>query len=678
MSIPTSTTTILNALCNIYPFGGNTGGISVDPNNTVYFVGSNGNAILNTDTFGTGYVDLFFQEPPTRVSGLSALQIIDSKIYVADTYTGNIYYFDFYSGLNSLQFLASVGIQSKVSSIVISSNNMFYNRLDQGYQGVYMLDINTGTSILIESLINPTKLALDPNQNLYVACTDAAGNPCLTEITFIPLVRSPIAAPVPTPHFPNCGLPAPGNCKKVVIPFNPTTYWGLLSPQRIAIHRPPANIPNCYNTFYQLCPTIPPIRTNPAGGGSSPPPVRPQPSTEVPTTNVTKTLYSPGIINTLRPKDANNVTQISTAGLIGSTSSNIQPVFGGQGNIYFMSRDGFLSVLTGYGYPSVIATSKFPSVSYPPVTSIKGYVSFITDSGTLYVTDASGNTQNTYSLNGRVVGSPAFLDLTYTLVVAACDNRITAYNTTVKGGIEWSSGIIGGDSFVTPVTFDGYSVFVGTNGGNIVSYNPTTGAMNWTYTTGTGIPATIPVSEKYLCFATSNQIRVIGSSPVRYNQNADTIITLSGLGNLSNTPLLHTDKNSTWVYFVAQGKLYGVGISVFLGTTGAYVDSLGGNIASLGGYIWTSFQNTLLPRTPILDGSGSIYLCDATNIYRYPTSTTSGIYDATQTQSQSNYYSISTPPGQVITTTPIVNSTNLLSFLYSTSTSNYIVTISST
>lgn len=691
MPLNTLTSTSITADKNIYIFGGNTGGITVNSASTVYFVGRNGNSILNTDTWGTGYVDTFFQQPPHSTSEFAGIQIVNTKLYVADPYSGNIYFYDFEAGMNDLQILTTTGFQSKVSSIAFLSDNIFYNRLDAGHQGVYMYNLTTGTSILIAGggsstsgvdaqnyqILNPTQVVLDSNGNLYIASTNPVGNPLITKVTFNPLVRSTIAAPVPTPHFPNCGLPAPGNCKKVVIPFNPTTYWGLLSPQRIAIHRPPANIPNCYNTFYQLCPTIPPVRVNPVGPPPTPPPIRPTFSFVPASTSVMASVYNTTIMNALRPT-------FGTGGSVPSdgVSSRIQMALGPQGYIYFMMRSGLLLVydtLGGKSYALSKFSNKFSPVSYPPVVSSgTGLVSFITDSKILTVVDETASTiRYSYTLNGQIAGSPAFVDVDpQYYLVAACGNNITAYDTVNNGVIVWSRSLTG-DQFASSVTFDGFAVFVGTLGGNIVSYS-WDGTFNWTYSLGAGaLPPTTPLpSNDFLCFASSNTIYAIDKSSTRGNRGLDTIITLSGLGNLSNTPLIYKDTTSTWMYFVASSRLFGVGIGDVLGTTNTYVDINGGNIS--GGLFWKSAQTTLTSSTPIIDGSGSLYVSDNSNVYRYTTPwTSSGIQDAAQTQSQSNYFQVT---GTVLTPAPILYGKNYLSFIYSNSslTSNIIVTISST
>jgi hypothetical protein len=137
--------------------------------------------------------------------------------------------------------------------------------------------------------------------------------------------------------------------------------------------------------------------------------------------------------------------------------------------------------------------------------------------------------------------------------------------------------------------------------------------------------------------------------------------------------MIFTDaQDTTWLYFTTtSGILYAAG--GFLGVPGAYIDSAGGNVDRF----WRSFESNVLTNTPVIDGSGSLYVCAPGYVYKYSVPPTSSIPTAETGQT---YYQPRV--GSSVTTTtitytsPVISSQNKLSFVGVSGATNYIFTIS--
>jgi hypothetical protein len=681
----------INVDYNIFRFGTNTGGIVVNSQGTLYFVTANGNAISTVNNYGQGLVDVLFQNPTGTNSTLVGLSLTtdETRIYAADNYTGNIYYFDFTSGQNTLQEALAASAQSRITSLVpYTSNSILLTETLGNSPGVYLYDIVNNTNILVAGggnntvsefaqnyqLINPNQIALDSQQNLYVTSLDPSGFQLFTKVSFIPLIRSTITAPVPTPQFPNCGLPAPGYCKKVVIPFNPTQYWGFSSPQRIATKRPPAVA--CINTVTQLCPTIPPIRVNPTPPPPVPQPVAPIYPVETPSTQATRPYSSTGFMRSLRQDQGSTWTSNL---FVAPSSTGLSAIsFGAQGNIY-VRTPGQINIFGTSGEtvaPFPLQTILTPQTNniFPVVASSTGLAAF--DSGTsVVVINQNGNTVYTSNLNQQVAGAPLFID-TQNMFVYAFGNTLTALNST-NWSVLWKQ-TLNGDQFKSSIVTDGISIFAGTLGGNIVSYSVPTGSFYWKYNVGP-LPVTSPpfIFGNLLATYTSNKIFVINKTTNRLGGQGDSMLNLSGIGTLNAPPLLFTDyQGITWLYFVTTNRiLYAAG--GFLGVSGAYVDSAGGNMGG-SSYFWRSGDTDVLSNiTPVIDASGSVYVASPNAMYRYVTPPATPQPIANNDQAGGNYFNPTLGTGSIYTS-PIVSTNNQLSFItYKGSGSNYIYTISS-
>jgi hypothetical protein len=675
---------------NIFIFGTNTGGIAINSQNTVYFISANGNAISTVDNYGQGLVNIVFQQPLGSNSIFEGLILSpdETRIYTADYYTGNIYYFDFTSGQNDLQPAFAATATSRITSLAnLTSTDVLFTQTQSAVPGVYLYDTVKNTNILIAGggsntvstfaqnyrFINPNQIAVDPQGDLYITSLNPAGQQLFTKVVFNIFVRAPIAAPIPSPQFPNCGLPAPGYCKKVVIPFNPREYWGFAPSQKIPTKRPPAV--SCINTVTILCPTIPPSRVNPNPPPNPVEPIAPIYPVETPTTQYTRCFISTGIMKSLRGTSGATSNIIST--IDPSLSPTLYPMsFGPQGYIYMMTRGGYLNVMTTSGetvFPSFLYTNiRTGPTSNVVVVSATGLAGFVTNQGTVNVINQNSSLVYTSNLNQQSAGSPLFVD-SQNMFVYAVGNTIVARDTTNWGFVFWSNSLAN-DQFSTSLVTDGISIFVGTLGGNVISYSVADGSLYWSYFTGNlPITRTPFIAGNLLSVVSSNSIYVLNKTPTRFGGGADTVVTLSGVGFVLSSPLLFTDQaGTTWLYFVTtSGILYAAG--GFLGIQGAYVDATGGNIGSF----WkTADSNILSNSTPVIDGSGSIYVSYPEGIYRYRTFPTPTNPKAQDDQFGGNYYSV--VAGRTVFTSPIISTQNQLSFVaWGDGGSNYIYTISS-
>ena len=678
---------------NIYVHATNTGGIVVNSQNTLYFITADGNAISTVNNYGLGLVNLVYQQPVggnSQFSGITLTQD-ETRVFTTDYYTGNIYYYDFISGQTTLQERTVASVDSRIQGLaVLSSNDILFTKTRSSVPGVYLYDIEMGTSVCVAGggsntlgtsargyqFINPNQIVLDTNGNLYVTSLDPFGNQLFTKIVFQPFVRSTIAAQVPQQKFVNCGLPLPGFCKKAVIPFNPREYWGFAPSQRIPTKRAsPADVRlSCINVATILCPTIPPSRVFPGGSNPPTPPVDPVYPVETATTQYTQGFVSTGTMNTLRPPSTISVVTVPD---LQNTRVITPLVFGPQGYIYSMTRSGILTVLTTSGQtvsPSVQFTFRqSAAVSTPVVVSATGLAAFVTDPGTLIVINQNGTPVFSYAFNQQIAGAPVFIDTQYLLVVAY-GNTITAWNITNWSNV-WVSSLAN-DQFKSSLTTDGISLFAGTVGGNVVSYSVNGGSFYWSYSTGSTLPIQQPpfINGNLLVTFKPSSIYVIDKTTTRGGGANDSIITLSGIGSIQSTPMLFIDQvGTTWVYFTTTAnQLYAAG--GFLGIANAYIDANGGNVTQF----WRSSETNILPgATPIIDGTNALYVCGTPGVvYKYiqPTTYPSTVM-ADNTVNGTVYNNVS----GTIFTSPILSSQNQLSFTsYDGGLSNnYIYTISS-
>lgn len=622
---------------DLYQVGDNTGGIAVDPVGTVYFVSDNGKALSLFGNYGVGTNrEYLFQQTQygSAFRGL-ALSPNNQRLFIADPYSGNIYSFDFGKSLTNLITVKSLGSDSQVYTVAVTSNNLFYNVVDTKHSnvGVYQYNFKEGVSVCIAGagtstttdiaenyrMYNPFNVAVDLAGVLYTSSQTSSGAAMVTGITFYNIVRNPIVAPVPSSSFPNCGLPAPGNCKKVVIPYNPTTYWGLLPPNRIVSKRPPLyganSLANCDNTFYQLCPTIPPSRVQIVTG---PPPAKvllPNLASETSTVQSTTRCVAGGYRNNIGYNTSSPA--VNTLSVPNSGPAIIPLTFGPLSEVYVTTRSGVVfQCLTGQGtdYPNPgLFYVSGTSITYPPSVSPTGYVAVIPDNNVLTILNTNFQPVTAFQLGFLATGSP----LCYsggdgtTTVVAAYGSTMSSFSP--GGSIGWSTSAPPGDAFSTAPITDGLNVYVGTQKGNLVGYTIANGTLVWIAKNSTGTPiSTAPTlfNNTRLTYGSGNLIYSIDTVRTR---GADFTITLSGIGQIVSSPILKTVSGSTWMYFVTTcGQLYGC--------TGfdRIPNPVVGQNANVSGWV-SAETNIVTTSTPLIDSSGSVYVSTTnSSINLYP------------------------------------------------------------
>ena len=622
---------------DLYRLGDNTGGIAIDSVGTVYFVSDNGKALSLFGNYGVGTNREYLFKQTQFGSAFRGLTMSpdDQRLFVADPYTGNIYSYDFGKSLTNLTVVKSLGPDSQVYSIAVTTNNLFYTVVDTIHSniGVYQYNFNEDISIRIAGagtstttdiaenykMYNPFNVAVDLAGVLYTASQTSSGAAIITGITFYNIVRNPIAAPVPSPKFPNCGLPAPGNCKKVVIPYNPTTYWGFLPPNRVVTQRPPLyganSLANCDNTFYQLCPTIPPSRVQIVTGTPPPKVLLPNLASETSTIQYTTRFVAGGYRNNIGYNTSSPT--VNTLYVPNSGPAIIPLTFGPLSEVYVTTRSGVVfQCLTGQGtqYPNPgLFYVSGTSMTYPPSVSPTGYVALIPDNNILTILNTNFQPITAFQLGFLATGSPICYSGAggTTIVVAAYGSTMSSF--TPGGSIGWSVSAPSRDTFSTAPITDGLNVYVGTEGGNMVGYAIADGTLLWIAKNGNGTPiATTPTlfNNTRLTYGSGNFIYSVDTVRTRA---ADYTVTLSGIGQIVSSPILKTVSGSTWMYFVTTcGQLYGC--------TGfdRIPNPVVGENANLSGWV-SAETNILTTSTPLVDSSGSVYVSTTnSSINLYP------------------------------------------------------------
>ena len=611
---------------DLYTLGDNTGGIAVNSVGTVYFVSDNGKALSLFGNYGVGTNREYLFKQVQFGSAFRGLAMSpdDTRLFIADPYTGNIYSYDFGKSLTTLTTVKSLGPYSQVYSVAVTTNNLFYNVVDTVHSnsGVYQYNFTEGISTCIAGagtstttdiaenykMYNPFNVTVDLAGVLYTASQTSSGAAIVTGITFYNIIRNPIAAPVPSPQFPNCGLPAPGNCKKVVIPYNPTTYWGFLPPNRIVSKRPALyganSLANCDNTFYQLCPTIPPSRVQIVAG---PPPAKvllPNLASETSTIQYTTRFVAGGYRTNIGYNTSSPA--VNTIIIPQSGQSIIPLTFGPLSEVYVTTRSGVLYQFTtaqGTQYPlSGLFYSCGTSITYPPSVSPTGYVALIPDNNILTILNTNFQPVTAFQLGFLATGSPVCYSGAggTTTVIAAYGSTMSSFSP--GGSINWSASAPSGDAFSTAPITDGLNVYGGTQKGNLVGYAITDGTLLWIAKNSAGTPvATTPTlfNNTRLTYGSGNLIYSVDTVRTRA---ADYTITLSGIGQIVSSPILKTISGSTWMYFVTTcGQLYGC--------TGfdRIPNPVVGQNANLSGWV-SAETNILSTSTPLIDSSGSVYV----------------------------------------------------------------------
>ena len=678
---------------DIYTYGDNTGGITVDSQGVVYLVTGRGSSISTMERYGNSFVNLLFKNEGASLNfrGI-ALSPNEQVIYSVDTRFGSIYYYNFLNYQPTFDSLTSAGVNSSMRNISTLGNNIYYTQTDGIYvKNTYVGSVShiVGTNmsgfVYSEDPLNITlsgtnTVAVDSVGSVYLSST-AYNNPSssvLYKTTFVINPRSNYQAPVPRQQQPVLQPYPTTSCKRIVEPFNPRLQfgWGLTNTKKPPIldlvKSPlccPPPIVNCPVTpFYCLpTPVVPP----------NPPPVAPVYPVTVSTRQYIDHAHTTGFRSSISVPVA---ALLSTSLTFTAGTSFTQPALGPLGQVYSLANSGTLTKILLSG--QVVSSVTFGSVTTAagPVVSTKGAVTIATDNGKLYRLNSDMVTLPGYPMNlgGQVFGSPANItNGAFDYIVAAYGNTVSAINTDNVSKVWSAKTQTPGETFRTSVATDGISVFVGSDNRKVYSYLADTGTLNWTCSlapsVGT-IPYTPYATSAYVgvTFPNDSNIFIVSNTVVRVSAYDITVRLRAGL-NISSPPVLSTDPaGNLWAHILTISgttqKLFGIGgIFNAFGTGFSYK------------YIWSNASGEEIPSSytlPVLDSSGYIYVPSTygvVNQYYAYLATASASVEVTQpyvTQFVMNGTSTKNNPPIQVSQTPLITSQNAM-YVIATDRSSY-------
>lgn len=559
---------VISPVQDIYTNSDNTGGVIADSEEFVYMVAENGNAIYYFDDYGsTGTYNLLYRYPVSNVLQLKDLQFnpTEGKLYVADRFSGNIYSYDFENETGVLQNQINVAPGSFVNAISFDDiGNLFYNYPSSNIVNVFLTSNNVSVKVaggsqasstdpLLQQLNNP-RAVLTISSGLYVSSDVSVGSE-LYRITFNFVPRN--ASIVPAPQFKriNCGIAAPGNCKRAIVPFNPREYWGWGSPNRPFL-TPDPNVSCVPSVVFQLCPTIPPVVQ----------PIPPIPPIPIPILPTIRTEIATSQFNTRRTGrssqlgDLTNYSSVSISGLFRTA-----PALGRLSEIYAVNTVGDIykfntSGGTLFDPPSMIYSLGKQVTAASPCVANTGALVVATNDGGLYRFNSAGNLLWQKNTGAQVFGSPGC----FTNSNATIDNVFFAsgkniYNFQAStGNLVWSKTLAGSETFRSSI-YVGPLIVVGTGLlGSVYAYNRTTGTLVWKYPNGTtnlGVPVVSTphlIGSNYIFGAGSNLYALTSNGLLAWNYTVS--------GSIESSPALVQDStNRIWSYFTTTcNVLYGV------------------------------------------------------------------------------------------------------------------------
>uniref|UniRef100_A0A6C0AIS5 Pyrrolo-quinoline quinone repeat domain-containing protein n=1 Tax=viral metagenome TaxID=1070528 RepID=A0A6C0AIS5_9ZZZZ len=686
---------------DIYTYGDNTGGITVDSQGVVYIVTGRGSSISTIERYGNSFINLLFKNegPSLNFRGIT-LSPNEQVIYSVDSQFGSIYYYNFLNYQPTFDILNSSGVTSSMQNITSLRNNIYYTQTDGIYvKNTYVGSVShiigtdssnniTTTDPLKITISGTNTVAVDSGGSVYLSSTSYNGNSILYKTTFYLSPRSNYQAPVPRQQQPILQPYPTTSCKRIVEPFNARTRfgWGLTNtrnrPILDVVKYPlccPPPIVNCPVTpFY--CPPTPVIPTPPLLIQ----PVYPLTVTTRQYTDIAHaTGYRPSII-------VPATTLLSTSLTFTAGYSSTQPALGALGEIYSLEDSGRLTKI----YKQKVVSSKTfgtQTSGASPVISMKGAVTVATNNGILYRLNSDMATLQGYPINlgKQVFGTPANItNNAFDYIVAAYGNSLTAFNADNATAVWTSTTQTPGESFRTSVTTDGINVFVGSDNKKIYCYTAETGTLNWTCSLS---HSTQTLSYPYTPYATlgyigvtykdDSNIFIVSNTTVRVTANDFTVRLPGGL-KVSSPPVLSTDPaGNLWAHVLTMSgniqKLYGIG-GIF---NAARVDFPYK-------YIWSNASGEEIPSSytiPVLDSSGYIYAPSTHGVlnqyYAYLATASAG-QEVTQSYvSQlvlNGTITAPNPPIQV-SRTPLITSQNTMYVIATNdgTTTNYLYTISS-
>lgn len=565
---------------NLYTVGDNTGGIAVNSQGEVFFVNQSGGTVSYFGSYG------YENAPNVQYSGITPaftpdfrslqFQTDENKLFIADNKLGLVYYYDFVKDTGALTtYFQYPPFENPLSIYFDSNSNMFSALAVDGILTVrtegnnLFTEVAGGGTDLVTTdpeklkIVTPRALIADNIGNLFFPSDISGSNSSyLYYLSFEFVKRAGVTNYPPRQKSVNCGLPAPGNCKKPAPTFSPREYWGWGSPNRKFL-TPDPNL-GCSLTPYVACATI--LRLPPPPDPPPPPPVVVPPvvPTETPTLQFSERRVSLAPI----PKITSNVITISDQGLVGSGELLGAPAIGPLGEVFVGTSSGNLVKYTTYKdtyFPRLEWSRSLtggPLVVSPSV-SRKGVVGAFAGN-TLYSVNPSGTIMWSCNLPASPAGSVSFDGPS---MIAAYGRYLTYFYS--NGQPAWIDELQNPNEYFTaaPLLYAS-SLFVGTNLGTMYCFDRE-GNNLWGYNTDTGFPITtspVPLSQyTRLVFANGRTIYAINSQNPRKPQ-FDVLCDISSITSIQSSPVAIMDISGastiSRIFFTADDrKVYNVIIS---------------------------------------------------------------------------------------------------------------------
>lgn len=538
---------------NLYTVGDNTGGIAVNSQGEVFFVNQSGGTISYFGSYGYEKAPIVqcSLNTPSFTPDFRSLQFQanENKLFVADNKLGLVYYYDFVNDTGALTaFFQYPQYENPLSICFDYNDNLFSSLATEGVitvrtegNNLYTTIAGGGTDLFATDpnklkIVSPRVIVADNQANIFFPSDISGGNSSrLFYLSFEFVKRAGVTNYPPRQKPTNCGLPAPGNCKKPHPTFTPREYWGWGSPNRKFL-TPDPNL-GCTLTPYVACATI--LRL-PIPPDPPPPiiiPVPPVTPTETPTLQFSERRVSLAPI----PQITNEV--ITIYDISGSGELVAAPAIGPLGEVYVGTSSGNLIKYTTYNdtyFPREQWSHHLPGgpVTVSPSVSRRGVVAAFAGN-TLYSLDPSGSILWSCNLPGTPAGSVAFDGKS---LIAAYGPYIGYFYS--NGQAIWIDQLQNpAEYFTTSPLIYASVVFAGTNLGTMYCFDRE-GNNLWGYNTATGFPITtspVPLSEHTrLVFANGRTLYAINSQNPR-KPRFDILCDISSITSIQSSPVAIMD-----------------------------------------------------------------------------------------------------------------------------------------
>lgn len=537
---------------NLYTVGDNTGGIAVNSQGEVFFVNRNGVRVSFFGTYGYEKTPIiqYTDDNPSLVPDFRSLQFQanENKLFIAENNLGIVYYYDFVKDTGNITSYFQYPTKQNPLSICFDSNdNLFSSLAKDGVvtvrtQGnnLYNVVAGEGTDLVTTDpdklkIVTPRAIVADNLGNLFFPSDISGANSSyLYYLSFEFVKRAGVTNYPPRQKPVNCGLPAPGNCKKPAPTFSPREYWGWGSPNRKFL-TPDPNL-GCSLTPYVACATILRLPIPPDPPPPEPVVIPPVVPTETPTLQFSERRISLAPI----PQVTNEV--ITILDISGSGELVGAPAIGPLGEVFVGTSSGNLikyETRNDTYFPRLEWSQNLGApITVSPSVSRKGVVAAFAGD-TLYSLNPSGAILWSCNLPASPAGSVAFDGKS---LIAAYGQYISYFYS--NGQAIWIDKLQNPAEYftVSPLIYASV-VFVGTNLGTMYCFDRD-GNNLWAYNTGNASPITtspVPLSQyTRVVFASGRTLYAINTQNPR-KPRFDILCDISSITSIQSSPVAIMD-----------------------------------------------------------------------------------------------------------------------------------------